>query len=70
MNTIVEVVCRDELHDLKSRKLQLQLHALALIGKLVTGPWMQQFYGHIMMHQGPQNIFQMTGEGDLLKLWQ
>ena len=30
--------------DLKNEQILLQLQALGLMGKLVTGPWMQQLY--------------------------
>ena len=30
--------------DLRNNKILLQLRALGLIGKLVTGPWMHQLY--------------------------
>ena len=32
--------------DLRNNKLLLQLQALGIIGKLVTGPWMQQLYAN------------------------
>ena len=32
--------------DLRNDKLLLQLQALGIVGKLVTGPWMQQLYGN------------------------
>ena len=35
--------------DIRNSKLLLQLHALGIIGKLVTGSWMQQLYGNQMI---------------------
>ena len=35
--------------DIRNSNLLLQLHALGIIGKLVTGPWMQQLYGNQMV---------------------
>ena len=32
--------------DLRNNKLLLQLQALGIIGKLITGPWMQQLYAN------------------------
>ena len=46
----LETMCRNEttlrlalLNDLKNKHILLQLQALGLLGKVITGPWMQQF---------------------------
>ena len=45
----IETMCRNQttlrlalLNDLKNKHILLQLQALGLIGKVITGPWMQQ----------------------------
>ena len=47
----LETMCRNEttlrlalLNDLKNKHILLQLQALGLLGKVITGPWMQQLY--------------------------
>ena len=47
----LETVCRNAttlrlalLNDLKNEHIFLQLQALGILGKVVTGPWMQQLY--------------------------